>query len=326
MAVRSEVERRRSKPLRGKSPEVEVSLFHSSGGPVGVTIVSPTVRRRGCVAYRVKVYLDTPNVHRSDRYHAKESVFPPSKESNTLVQNEKVMQPLGDVRRHRKEFTFGWGSVYLPQSSTMVGPRTDEMPALFDNPGGRAVEPMVITRRKVDNAEEEGVSGLDGGSRCTSTTFHSRAWSHLSCDLDRFDQTLSDVLGIYHGCVSCLAEARSWVMSVLCGCVGARSDVAGSTGSGVGGANQFGQAVLDAVDVSKLAVEHNFVVCICKGDPGTGGGFRSLNTKESIQGVCDSLDLFNLKVLDRAKVQDGPVRGADLEVTNESAKRRLGGE
>lgn len=116
----------------------------------------------------VKVDLDAPDVRSSDGDHAKEPVFPSPEESNSLVQNEKVMQPPGDIGRHREKFT-------------------NEMPALFDDPSGGTVEPMVVARGEVDDAEEEGVPGPNAGSGGTSTTVHSCAWSHFGCDFDRFE-------------------------------------------------------------------------------------------------------------------------------------------
>ena len=50
-----------------------------------------------------------------------------------------------------------------------------------------------------------------------------------------------------------------------------------------------------------------------------GGG--GLDTKECIQGVGNSLDLFDLEVLDGAKVKDSPVCGADLEEAKERDQR-----
>ena len=85
--------------------------------------------------------------------------------------------------------------------------RTDEMPALFYDPSCGTVEPMVVTRGEVDNAEEKGVPGPDAGSRGTSATFHGSARSHLSRDFDGITQVLSEALGVYHRRVGRLAEA-----------------------------------------------------------------------------------------------------------------------
>ena len=41
--------------------------------------------------YSVEVDLDASNIGSSDGNHAEEPVFPPSEESNSLVQDEKVM-------------------------------------------------------------------------------------------------------------------------------------------------------------------------------------------------------------------------------------------
>ena len=49
--------------------------------------------------------------------------------------------------------------------------RTNEMPTLLDDPCGRTMEPMVVTRGEIDDAEEEGVSGPSIDSRAAST-FH----------------------------------------------------------------------------------------------------------------------------------------------------------
>jgi len=121
----------------------------------------------------VKVDLNTSNIRSSDRYHAEEPELPPSEESNSLVQHEKVMQSLGDIGRHRKEFTWGWRSGRVPQSPVTFNKLTDEMSTLFNDPSGGAMEPMVVTRGEVDDTEEEGISGPDASSRGTSTAFRS---------------------------------------------------------------------------------------------------------------------------------------------------------
>jgi len=102
-------------------------------------------------------------------------------------------------------------------------------------------------------------------------------------------------------------------MSVLRGGVGAGSCVSRSLGNRVGRTYQLGQTVLDAIDLSELAVEHNLVVNIDEGDPCAGRGLGGLDAKERVQGVSDSLDLLDSEVLDGTKVKDGPVGGTDLE-------------
>ena len=61
-----------------------------------------------------KVNLNTSNVRSSDRNHAEEPVFPSSEKSDSLVQHEKIMQPLGDIGRHREEFAWGRRSGRVP--------------------------------------------------------------------------------------------------------------------------------------------------------------------------------------------------------------------
>lgn len=74
----------------------------------------------------------------------------------------------------------------------------------------------------------------------------------------------------------------------------------------------MGQAVLDPVDISELAVEHDLMISVGKGNPCAGRGRGSLDTEEGVQRVGDSLDLLDLEVLDGTKVEDGSVGGADL--------------
>jgi len=57
----------------------------------------------------VKVDLDASNVCSTDGNHAEEPIFPPSEECDSLIQHEKVMQPLGDIWRDREEFTWEAG-------------------------------------------------------------------------------------------------------------------------------------------------------------------------------------------------------------------------
>jgi hypothetical protein len=75
----------------------------------------------------------------------------------------------------------------------------------------------------------------------------------------------------------------------------------------------LGQTVLDSIDLSELAVEYDLVIGIDEGNPCAGSGLGSLDTKERIQGVGDSLDLLNLEVLDGTEVKDGSIGGTDLE-------------
>ena len=95
----------------------------------------------------------------------------------------------------------------LPKSLTTINRRTNEMPALFDDPRGGAVESMVVSRSEVDDTEEEGISGLDAGSRGASTTFYGCARAHFSCDLNGLEHALGKILRVYHRRVGRLAEA-----------------------------------------------------------------------------------------------------------------------
>ena len=69
----------------------------------------------------------------------------------------------------------------------MFNKRTNEMSTLFNDPSGGTVEPMVVTRCEIDDAEEKGISRPDAGSRGTSSTFDRCTCPHLSRDLDRFE-------------------------------------------------------------------------------------------------------------------------------------------
>jgi len=174
------------------------------------------------------------------------------------------------------------------------------------------MESVVVARGEVDNAEEKGISGSDAGSRGTSSTFHSCTRPHLSRDFDRFEQALGEILGVDYRRVGCLAKAEGRTMTILRSVVGTGSRASGSSRNRVGGAYQLGQAVLDSIDISELAVEHNLMISIGEGDPCAGRGRGSLDTEESVQGVGDPLDLLDLEVLDGTKVKDGSVGGADL--------------
>jgi hypothetical protein len=73
-------------------------------------------------------------------------------------------------------------------------------------------------------------------------------------------------------------------------------------GSRTGGTNELRQTVLNAIDVSELAMENDFVVNIDKGNLCTWRGRGGLDTKKCIQGVGYSFDLLDLEVLDGTKV------------------------
>jgi len=195
----------------------------------------------------------------------------------------------------------------------VLGKRTDEMPTLFDDPSGGTMEPVVVTRGEVDDTEEKGISRLDASSRGTSSTFRSRARAHLSRNFDRFEQALGEVLRVYHGCVGCFAEAGCRAMCVPRSVIGARGYISGSLRTRIGGTYQLGQTVLDPVDLSKLAVVYDLVINIDERNPCTGRGLGSLDAEECVQGVGDSLYLFDSEVLDGTKVKDGPVGGTYLE-------------
>ena len=169
----------------------------------------------GGVTNSIKVDLDTPNVRSSDRNHTEEPMFPSSEESNSFVQHEKVMQPLGDIGRHREEFTWGYRSDRTPHCPAMSNRRTNKMSTLFDDPSGGTMEPMIVTRGKVDNTEEKGISGFDTSSRGTSPTFHSCTRPHLSRNFGGFEQALGEILGVYYRRIGCLAKAEGRAVSIL---------------------------------------------------------------------------------------------------------------
>ena len=146
------------------------------------------------------------------------------------------------------------------------------MPPFLDDPSSRTMEPMVVTRGEVDNAEEKGVPGLDAGSGGAAPTFQSYTRSHLMGDFGRFEQALGKILRVYYRCIGCLAKTGGRAVRVLQG-----------TGSCVpGGTNQLGQAVFDSVDLSELAMVDNLVVGICKGDSCARGGSGGLDTEEGV--------------------------------------------
>jgi len=190
----------------------------------------------------------------------------------------------------------------------MSNRRTNEMSALFDDPSGGTMEPVIVTRGEIDNTEEKGISGSDASSRGTSSTFHNCTRPHLSCDFSGFEQALGEILGVYYRRIGCLAKAMGRAVSILRSVVGT-----GSLRNRVGGTYQLRQTVLDSVNISELAVEHNLMVSIGEGNPCAGRGSGGLDTEEGIQRVGDSLDLLDLKILDGTEVKDGSVGGTDLE-------------
>ena len=101
-------------------------------------------------------------------------------------------------------------------------------------------------------------------------------------------------------------------MTVLRGGIGVGGRVFGGFGTIIGRTNQLGQTVLDSIDLRELAMKHDFVIGVGKGYSRTGDGLGVLNAKECIQGVGDTLDLFDLEVLDCTEVEDGSVCRADL--------------
>ena len=86
----------------------------------------------------------------------------------------------------------------MPRNAVAFSKRTDEMSTLFNDPSGGTVEPVIVTRGEIDNAEVKGISGPDASSRGASPTFDSRARPHLSRDFDGFEQILGGGLGVYH--------------------------------------------------------------------------------------------------------------------------------
>ena len=259
----------------------------------------------------VKVYLDTSNVRSTDGNHAEEPMFPPSEECNPFIQHEKVMQPLGDIRRDREEFTWDEGQLTCHRSSTF-NKRTNEMSTLFNDPGSGTVEPVVITRGEIDNAEVKGISRPDTGARGASPTFDSRTRTHLSRDFDGFEQVLGGSLGVRYRRIGCFAIAAGWAMTVLRSGIGVVGRVFGSLGTVVGRTNQLGQTVLDSVDLRELAMKYDLVISVGEGYSCAGSGLGGLDTKECIQRVGDSLDLFDLEVFDGTEVEYSSISRADL--------------
>ena len=70
------------------------------------------------------------------------------------------------------------------------------MSTLFNDPSGRTVEPVVVTRGEIDDTEVEGISGFDTASRGATPTFDSCTCAHLCRDFDRFQQVLAGALGV----------------------------------------------------------------------------------------------------------------------------------
>ena len=98
------------------------------------------------------------------------------------------------------------------------------------------MEPVVVARSEVDNAEEKGISSSDASSRGTSSTFHSCTRPHLSRDFGRFKQALGEILGVDYRCVCCFAKAEGWTVTILRSVVGTGSHASGSSRNRVGGA------------------------------------------------------------------------------------------
>ena len=200
----------------------------------------------------------------------------------------------------------------MPQNAVTFNRRTDEMSTLFNDPSGGTVEPVVVTRGEVDNAEEKGISGPDTSSRGASPTFDGRTGPHFSRDFDRFEQILGGGLGIYYRRIGCLAKAAGWAMTVLRSGIGVGARVFCGLRT-VGRTNQLGQTVLDSIDFRELAMKHDLMINVDEGYPCAGSGLGGLDTKECVQGVSNSLDLLDLEVLDCTEVEDGSVCRTDLE-------------
>ena len=130
---------------------------------------------------------------------------------------------------------------------------------------------VVVTRGEIDNAEEKGISGPDTSSRGASPTFDSRPRPHLGRDFNGFKQVLGGGLGVDHRCISCLAKAAGWAMTVFRTGIGVGGRVFGGLGAIVRRTNQLGQTVLDSVDLRELAMKHDFVISVGEGYPCAGG-------------------------------------------------------
>lgn len=113
-------------------------------GESGRHLVRTANQEKGGTTNLVKVDLDATNIGRTHWHHAEESVLPPSKKRNALVEHEKVLKPFGHVRGHRVQLS-------------------DKVPALLHDPCGGTVEPVIVSRCEIDDGEEQRVAWLDVG-------------------------------------------------------------------------------------------------------------------------------------------------------------------
>ena len=191
------------------------------------------------------------------------------------------------------------------------------MSPFLNDPGRRAVEPVVITRCKVYDAEVQCIPWLHSSSRRTPPPLERWPDAHLGRN--------RSVVRNNFRCGPFLRNRRVRPLTVL----DSSRALASSDewcGSGVhdrcarsGGcwgvvdlsAEQFLQTIFNAVDVGEMPIVGLGHVATLKDDLGARR-LTSFNTEESIQGVGAPFDLLNTSALDGTKVEDCAVSRTNL--------------
>lgn len=266
---------------------------------VGAQLLIAKVNTSACLirlkTYLVEVDLDAPDVGRTDRYHAEETVLPSSQKGHALIQHEQVLNTPRDERADAEQLAH-------------------KVPAALDHPRRGAVEPMVVAWREIDDAEEQAVPGLEftravpraGPLECGAHTELCGNGSVMR------DCVREGSVGT-NASVDRVAVSRGWCSRVLRIGFVRRGSV-----RIVARAEQLVERVWNAVNVGKFTVGHKSHVTLGECDAlglvrGSSGWCGWLvASEECIERVGNAFDLLNSEVLNCAEVKDGSVRWADL--------------
>lgn len=118
---------------------------------------TPARERRD--THLVKVDADAADIGGADGRHREEAVAPAAEEGNALVEHKEVGELADHPGRDREELACideeSSASENERPTANMRGGRTGKVTTALDDPVGRAVEAVVVSRREVDDREAQ---------------------------------------------------------------------------------------------------------------------------------------------------------------------------
>lgn len=209
-------------------------------------------------------------------------------------------------------------------SVTDNGRHTNKVPSALNDPCSRTVEPVIVSRRQINDDEERVVPRFGPHARETVPPCGSRTDADLSRHAHVLGNSLRQTLVPGHRRVLALpmllrsmTSARGRVR-VRRGSVHSRSRRA--RGRWGGRAEQLMQTILNAVDLGKVTVVDLMHGILGELDGGRGGSAWARDTKEGVEGVCTTFDLLDASVFDDTEVEHATICWAHLRTGHDEQR------